>query len=183
MRGLIFLFLIAALGCDAGVGVAPTAEADDIAAKGAQRIVPNPLGTIWLPPADPSFIPCLGEEVQYAGYATLPGFLLITPSGNVIDHVGIDYKTDDPFRFTGLTSGDEWTLQMGEDSSQLLTDINYVAKPNGNAGGTWFYQANEAYVHGKSRVQVRYMWMAHVDAEGNFTDRQYVDEWRCQLRD
>jgi hypothetical protein len=64
-----------------------------------------------------------GEFVQYTdtGFANVHWFSRTTPSGNEIVTCHIDYQTETPLGFVGLSSGDEYNLTTGEDNCRIIT--------------------------------------------------------------
>lgn len=114
-----------------------------------------------------------GEWVLWSGFANVHWKSRTTPSGNEIVTCRIDYETEDPLAFVGLSSSDEYTLITGEDNCRIIT------KPK----GPQFFlsaQGNEWYVNEDGeKVHYYITWKEILDADGNMKKDRFVLEYKC----
>jgi hypothetical protein len=116
-----------------------------------------------------------GEFVRYTdeGFANVHWFSRTTPSGNEIVTCHIDYLTETPLGFVGLSSGDEYTLEKGEDNCRIIT------KPKGPQFFLSF-QANEWYVNQNGETaRLRNAYRLMIDAGGDVQVERSVFEYKC----
>ena len=114
-----------------------------------------------------------GEWVEFFGTADVLWSSRTTPSGNVVVTCTIDYQTDTPFGFVGLSSGDVYNLTTGEDSCRIIT------KPTGPQLLVWG-QANEKYVNQDGeKVHLRITVKTMLDAVGNVKTDEFVVGFKC----
>lgn len=177
MRHVLILALLLVLGCDATIdpGVTEDGVLEGVAAKGTEHTT---YSMMW-PGFGEVYVGCLEETVEVLGYAEMVGFNQATPSGNYIDYIRFDVRTDDPF-YMEFDDGTVWPLARGEDNSL------YLGRQRGKKMGLLTVQANLTFVSpdGKSRTRYR----AHYLAEGLDWDtgemlgvRKLDDSWTCHL--
>ena len=125
----------------------------------------------------PSYAACAndgaGEWVQFFGTADIHWKSRTTPSGNEVVTCSIDYQTETPLGFVGLSSGDVYNLSTGEDSCRI------ISKPSGPQLLVWG-QANEKYVNQDGeKIHLRITVKTMLDAVGNVKTDEFVVGFKC----
>lgn len=125
----------------------------------------------------PFFVECVNDGVGelFKGHGTIDWILRVTtnPSGNEIWSCKIDYDTDTPPWADGLTTGDVWTFDNGEDN------CGRVYKPKGTSF-VKHWQFNEFYSNQDGeRLHIRGKGQMMIDADGNVKIDRVDYSFKC----